>query len=102
MGSQWAYDKRRGKRQKLWQRAELAQVKDGSHIVSCQVTDMSAGGACLHLQTTIPLPEEFLLILSRAGKVFRHCRLVRENGLELGVKFHTPSRAVTAPLERVD
>ena len=95
MGSQWVYEKRRGKRQQFWQRADLALVKDGSHIAYCQVSDISTGGACLHLKSTVQLPEEFLLVLSRAGKVFRHCRVVRANGLELGVKFHTPSRAVS-------
>jgi hypothetical protein len=89
----WAYEKRRGKRQSLLHRAEIARLEDGQHLAPCIVLDISESGARLGVKTPpASLPKEFVLVLSRVGNVLRRCAVVRSNERELGVKFVTPEK----------
>jgi hypothetical protein len=91
--SGWAYEKRRGKRQNLSHRAEIARIEDGQHLAPCIVLDISETGARLGVKSSAAsLPKEFVLVLSRVGNVLRRCSVVRSNERELGVKFVMPPR----------
>jgi hypothetical protein len=85
----WSYDKRKGRRQPLTQRAEIARLENGDRLADCVILDISDTGARLGLLATEGIPEEFVLILSKAGKVLRRCRVVRSTATELGVSFIT-------------
>jgi hypothetical protein len=51
------------------------------------MSDVSAGGARLTLQTPDKLPDQFLLLLSRDGQLLRRCRLVWQSENTAGVRF---------------
>jgi hypothetical protein len=89
----WAYEKRRGKRRSLSQRAEIARLEDGEPLAGCVVLDMSTTGARLGLKSAPrDLPSEFVLVLSRVGDVSRRCSVVRNGEKEPGVRFVLPSK----------
>ncbi len=41
----------------------------------------------MRLNTEVTVPEQFLLLLNRAGSVRRECQLVWQSKLDLGVRF---------------
>jgi hypothetical protein len=49
--------------------------------------DVSAGGARLALETRVPSPDQFFLILSSDGAVRRLCQPVWQNETRVGVQF---------------
>jgi hypothetical protein len=59
----------------------------GSRGVPCCVRNLSDGGACLQVQTTIGIPMEFEFVQSD-GRV-RPCRVVWADETKLGVQFLT-------------
>ena len=83
----WNYDKRKGRRQPLTHRAEIARLENGEHLADCVVLDISETGARLGLLATGSIPEEFVLVVSKAGNVLRRCKVVRSGATELGVTF---------------
>jgi hypothetical protein len=87
MNTRWNYDKRRGRRQALRHRAEIARLENGEHLADCVVLDISDTGARLGVRNTIGIPPEFVLVVSKAGNVLRRCRVVRTKATELGVSF---------------
>jgi hypothetical protein len=66
-----------------------ARIQIGSEapLVTCAIVDISEGGARLSLEADEPLPEAFMLLLTRNGRTSRHCRLVWRTGQTLGVEF---------------
>jgi hypothetical protein len=83
----WKYDKRKGRRRPLTHRAEIARLENGEHLADCVVLDISETGARLGLLATGDIPEEFVLVVSKAGNVLRQCKVVRSGATELGVAF---------------
>jgi hypothetical protein len=65
----------------------VARDSDGALIASCSLHDVSERGARLGVNAGEPLPDEFILQLTRNGKVLRHCRVVWRRGEEVGVKY---------------
>jgi len=65
---------------------------DGSALANCLLIDVSATGARLKLDNSNPLPEQFLLLLSRSGQLCRHCALESQDGRSVNVRFVPPSR----------
>ncbi|CAL8973185.1 hypothetical protein RHODGE_RHODGE_03448 [Rhodoplanes serenus] len=55
-----------------------------SPTVDCQVIDISAGGACLYVQGTAPIPKRFVFLHGGAKK---SSRLVWERGRKIGIQF---------------
>jgi uncharacterized protein (UPF0248 family) len=51
------------------------------------LSDISDGGARLMLKSDHELPHRFVLVLTKTGKIHRHCRIVWRKGLILGVEF---------------
>ena len=54
--------------------------------LDCQVVDISAGGACVHIKETNIIPEIFKLFIPKTGWLYT-CKIVRQNGRKIGVKF---------------
>jgi hypothetical protein len=60
---------------------------DGWPITECKMLDISEGGAKLTPSKPETLPEEFLLSLSRDGKVRRRCHVRWQAEGVYGVRF---------------
>lgn len=74
---------------KAFERVAALDLGDGSPSTSCEVLDISDGGARLRplLCTPKTLPENFILLLSTCGRVRRNCRVIWRSTAELGVRF---------------
>lgn len=55
-------------------------------LAGCRITDLSKGGARLHLDSDRKLPSLFFLVDGSAGKKYR-ARLAWQNGCEAGVSL---------------
>ena len=53
-------------------------------VITCNVIDLSAGGACLELPGQMPLPKRFVLV---HGGTRKKCSLVWQAGRRFGVSF---------------
>jgi hypothetical protein len=60
---------------------------DGSDPVRCTMIDVSASGARLRLNAASEVPDEFTLVLSKAGRVRRRCRIVWRREDIMGIRF---------------
>lgn len=62
---------------------------DGTWRRSCNVKDVSEAGATLYVEASIEglALNEFFLVLSSTGLVYRRCQLGLVNGLEIQVTF---------------
>jgi hypothetical protein len=60
---------------------------DGSELQSCQIIDISGTGARLKVSLPEALPDQFLLLLSHDGKLYRHCSVVWRRNKAIGVQF---------------
>lgn len=89
MGPPMTDRKKRRFRRKFFERVAALDFGDGSPSTSCEVLDISEGGARLRPLSCAPkmLPEKFILLLSECGKVRRNCRVIWRSVAELGVQF---------------
>jgi len=53
-------------------------------VISCNVVDLSAGGACIEVGGQADIPKQFVLL---HGGVKKKCRLVWQTGRRYGVSF---------------
>ena len=60
---------------------------DGSSLGTCLMVDISGAGARLKLETSDPLPDQFILLLSHSGQLCRHCSVEWQSGTEVEVRF---------------
>jgi hypothetical protein len=60
---------------------------DSQAIGPCQVRDVSRGGAKILHSLSVDFPREFLLLLSRDGRVRRRCNTVWQTQGQIGVRF---------------
>ena len=67
---------------------------DGAPVTQCRLSNMSDNGAKLILPSPRELPANFILHLSKDGRVARKCRMVWNSGKDVGVAF--TARLVTA------
>jgi 16S rRNA U1498 N3-methylase RsmE len=74
---------------KVFERMVALDLGDGSASTSCEIIDISHGGARLRPLMCTPeaLPEKFTLLLSACGKVRRNCEVIWRSANELGVQF---------------
>ena len=79
-------EKRKYPRRFVQQRAILVN-DDGAILGKCLMLDVSASGAKLKRAAPTPLPPRFVLVLSRDGRLQRHCVVVWQSGATLGVRF---------------
>jgi hypothetical protein len=79
-------DKRR-KPRKMVSAVGFIYTIDGWPIGECKTLDISETGAKLIWTCGEEVPPEFLLSLSKDGKVRRHCHLKWHEGEKIGVRF---------------
>jgi hypothetical protein len=87
-------DRRRSPRQALG-RDVFVCSEDGKPIGVCHLLDVSASGARLSMapRQLAKLPEDFILVLAKGGKVYRRCRIVWRGEEEVGVRFRAAVRS---------
>jgi hypothetical protein len=64
-------------------------VLDDAEPRACTISDISHTGARLVLDNDEPLPDRFILLLTRNGGARRRCRVVWRTGVSVGVEFAT-------------
>ena len=69
--------------------ATVATIRaaDSSLIASCEVCNLSEGGAKLLIDEQVELPEEFMLFLRTNSTIGRRCRTIWRIGRKVGVRF---------------
>lgn len=74
---------------KNFDRTVTLDLGDGSPSTSCEIIDISDGGARLRPLLCSPktVPEKFTLLLSTCGRVRRSCAVIWRSSEELGVEF---------------
>jgi PilZ domain-containing protein len=77
--------RRRQPRKSIVLSANARGVKDGTALASCQVLDISEGGARLKLDCPGDVPDSFVLVLY--GQTFRYCEVRWRSASEVGVQF---------------
>lgn len=80
------YEARTSKRRSVLHGARIAGV-DGSVLESCRILDISGTGARLEVTSPVNLPDQFLLLLSRDGRLRRECAAVWRSENAIGVEF---------------
>jgi PilZ domain len=55
-------------------------------VVDCTIRDLSETGACLHVASTIGIPDNFELLFE-VDKQYRGCRIVWRSENKIGVAF---------------
>ncbi len=68
----------------LVSRVATIVVDSKKPVITCNVIDLSAGGACLELPGQTPMPKRFVLV---HGGIRKKCSLVWQAGRRLGVSF---------------
>jgi hypothetical protein len=59
----------------------------GSASIPCVMMDLSVSGARLKVDPGTELPPQFILVLSRDGRLNRHCQTMWRDQDMLGVQF---------------
>lgn len=76
-------------------RAVRRPVRQGAWIfvgaeeasIPCMILDLSSGGARLGLRERVVLPKEFILVMSRDGRLNRRCEVAWSKDNMIGVRF---------------
>lgn len=79
-------EKRKSRRTSVEQPVWIDRA-DGSPLVECVLANMSKTGAKLTFSVLPELPQEFVLRLSRDGRVARKCRVAWASERAVGVEF---------------
>jgi hypothetical protein len=87
-------ERRRSPRQALGRDVFVCSA-DGKPIGACHLCDVSASGARISMAPRLlaKLPDDFILVLAKRGKVHRHCRIVWRSDDEVGVRFRAGVRS---------
>jgi hypothetical protein len=62
-------------------------IGDGSQPRSCDVLDVSEGGARIMVSSPNELPKEFWLVLAKDRTRRRYCRMVWQSDTQVGVAY---------------
>jgi hypothetical protein len=80
------YDKRSAIRQHLsWDCALM--TLSGALVTPCALRDISITGARIAVSDPAGIPDEFVLLLTKNGRVRRSCSLVWRGETNIGVRF---------------
>ncbi len=60
---------------------------DGTVVEQCKLVNVSASGAKLAFKSAAEVPDLFVLLLSRSGKVRRQCEVAWRSEKSVGVRF---------------
>ena len=88
-------ENRKSRRRAVHQPA-IMLAGDGSLLGKCLMADVSAGGARLE-QATAEVPQQFVLVLSRDGRLRRRCQVTWQSGATIGVRFIATLESEIAP-----
>jgi len=61
-------------------------------VENCWIVDISASGAQLKVKSADTVPNRFILLLSRDGRLQRQCEVVWRSENAIGVRFMTNSK----------
>ena len=87
-------DQRKAKRKSLHYVARIDAI-GGDGQLSCIIMDVSETGARVATDSPDQLPDAFILCLTNAGGLRRHCRVIWRSEHEAGVRFvKPPSRRI--------
>jgi hypothetical protein len=64
-------------------------------VLDCTVRNLSPGGACLSVPTTVGIPERFDMVID-ADHMVRACRMVWHKERQFGVEFASEARPLAA------
>jgi PilZ domain len=79
-------DRRKSQRQAISRYAKI-QLPDGSLARNCLITNLSHGGARLHVEG-VEVPDRFVLLISDGSRATpRSCKVAWRLGFELGAEF---------------
>ena len=79
-------EKRKGHRQTLKYPAKL-DFGDGTPLVSCILTDVSASGARFAVEHPDKIPDNFSLLLAPEHHAKRRCKVMWREANQIGVEF---------------
>jgi hypothetical protein len=79
-------EQRRDRRYYVAQGARIAGA-DGGILTTCRILDISARGARLEMDALDTVPDDFILLLSRDGRLRRQCLTVWRSETAIGVEF---------------
>lgn len=79
-------EKRGAKRRLVTIEAWIA-VSASVHFEKCLIINISDTGARLEVRDTDCVPNTFTLLLSRTGAIYRNCRVIWRDKLQIGVTF---------------
>lgn len=85
---------RKDRRRYILHGARIATA-NGYGPLKCRIIDISAGGARLEVNAVDAAPDEFILLLSRDGRLRRQCTVVWRSEKTIGVRFMP-----TVPIDR--
>jgi hypothetical protein len=79
-------DKRTAPRKEISYEGLIVSL-DGAVVEQCKLVNVSASGAKLKFAPSAPVPDLFVLLLSRNGKVRRQCQVAWRQPDSVGVRF---------------
>jgi hypothetical protein len=79
-------EERNNRRRKVTYPAMILNT-DKTLFGPCTMLDVSASGAKIKPRAEDQVPEEFILLLAKGGKVSRQCKVTRRTDTEIGVQF---------------
>src|SRR5262245_4027927 len=77
--------RRRAPRKEILLSGTLREIDSSVALCTCQILDISDGGARLKVGDPGDIPDGFLLVLY--GKSYRHCEVRWRSASEVGVQF---------------
>ena len=97
-----SHNQRKAKRQPF-QLTAFVDLGDSSPPLPCTVTDISESGARISIDGVGAVPVEFSLVMTRNGRLRRHCNVVWRSDAQIGVMFvPTPKTFHEAPMPPID
>jgi len=78
-------DKRQDQRRRIFKGGKIF-FNDDRFVIDCTVKNLSQGGAALLVESTIGIPGEFNLLISR-DHVLKSCKVVWKTDTQIGVSF---------------
>ena len=78
--------KRKHKRQNVRIEAIIVDTA-GALVGRCVIVNVSASGARLTQLASIEVPDKFDLVMTRSGKVRRHCEVAWRSEKGIGIRF---------------
>jgi len=78
-------ERRRQPRSRTLKSAQIL-LNHHNSVIDCTVRNLSPAGACLHVASTLGIPESFDVIF-HADNTVRSCRMVWHKEKQIGVEF---------------